>query len=46
MDTDNYLTDYEVFTENEIAEISAQGIALKNGRYIDFAVCDEVWAKV
>lgn len=45
MDTDNYLSDYEVFTESEIVGISAQGIALKNGGYIDFAVCAEVWAK-
>lgn len=46
MDIDKYLSDYEVFTENEIAEITAQGIALKNGMYIDFDVCAEVWAKV
>ena len=46
MGTDKYLTDCEVFTGSEIAEISAQGIELKNGMYIDFAVCAEVWAKV
>lgn len=45
MKIDNYLSDYEVFTENEIAEITAQGIVLNNGMYIDFAVCAEVWAK-
>lgn len=46
MDTDKYFSDYEVFTENEISEIDAQGIALKNGMYIDFDECAEVWAKV
>lgn len=46
MDIDKYFSDYEAFTENEIADISAQGITLKNGTYIDFDVCAEVWAKV
>ena len=45
MNTDSYFKDYEAFTENEISEITAQGIALKNGMYIDFAVCAEVWDK-
>lgn len=43
---DKYFADYESFTENEISEITAQGITLKNGMYIDFAECAEVWAKV
>lgn len=46
MDKDKYFSDYNAFTENEIHEISAQGIAMKNGMYIDFAECAEVWAKV
>ena len=46
MNKDNYFADYEAFTENEIFEITEQGIALKNGMYIDFAVCTEVWAEV
>ena len=31
MDLDKYFSDYEAFTENEIADIAAQGITLKNG---------------
>lgn len=45
MDKDKYFSDYEAFTENEILEITAQGIALKNGMYIDFAECAGVWDK-
>ncbi|MBE6664944.1 MAG: hypothetical protein E7603_01810 [Ruminococcaceae bacterium] len=45
MNKDNYFADYEAFTENEISEITAKGIALKNGLYIDFAVCAEMWNK-
>ncbi len=43
MDMDKYFSDYEAFTENEILEITAQGIMLKNGMFIDFAECAEVW---
>ena len=46
MDKDKYFSEYEAFTENEMLEITVQGIALKNGMYIDFAECAEVWAKV
>ena len=46
MDENKYFSDYEAFTENEILEITSQGISLKNGMYIDFAECAEVWAKV
>ena len=46
MDENKYFSDYEVFTENVILEITSQGISLKNGMYIDFAECAEVWAKV
>lgn len=46
MDKDKYFSDYEAFTENEVLEITTQGIALKNGMYINFAECAEVWAKV
>ena len=45
MDENKYFSDYEAFTENEIFEITAQGISLKNGMYIDFAECTEVWAR-
>ena len=45
MDENKYFSDYEAFTENEILEITAQGISLKNGMYIDFAECTEVWAR-
>lgn len=46
MDKDRYFSEYEAFTENEILEVAAQGIELKNGMYINFAECAEVWAKV
>lgn len=46
MDQETYFSDYDAFTEHDISEITANGIALKNGRCIDFAVCAEVWAKV
>ena len=46
MDKKKYLSDYEAFTENEISDISAQGIALKSGMYIDFNECTKVWAEV
>ena len=46
MDENKYFSDYEAFTENEILEITSQGISLKNGMYIDFAECAEVWTKV
>ena len=45
MDKKKYFSDYEAFTENEISNISAQGIALKNGMYIDFIECTKVWAE-
>ncbi len=45
MDKDKYFSDYEAFTENDILEITARGISLKNEMYIDFAECTEVWAK-
>ena len=37
MDKDRYFSEYEAFTENEILEVAAQGIELKNGMYINFA---------
>ena len=46
MDKYKYFSDYEAFTENEIFEITAQGITLKNGMLIDFAECAKVWDKV
>lgn len=46
MDKDKYFSYYEAFTENEILEITEQGIALKNGMYIGFAECTEIWAKM
>ena len=46
MDKDKYFSDYEAFTENEMLEITARGISLKNGMYIGFDECTGVWAKV
>ena len=46
MDKDKYFSDYEAFTDNEMLEVTSHGIALKNGMYINFAECAEVWAKV
>ena len=45
MDKDKYFSDYDAFTENEMLEITAQGITLKNGMVIDFVECTEVWAR-
>ncbi len=45
MDKKKYFADYEAFTEDEIYDISAQGITLRNGMYIDFNKCTEVWAE-
>ena len=42
MDKDKYFSDYDAFTENEMLEITAQGITLKNGMVIDFVECTEV----
>jgi len=44
MDKNKYFSDYEVFSENEILEITAQGILLINGMYIEFAKCAEIWS--
>lgn len=38
---DEYFSDYEAYTEDEIAEITSKGILLKNGMFIDFSVCAE-----
>lgn len=45
MDKDKYFSDYAAFTENEMLEITAQGITLKNGMVIDFVECTEIWAR-
>ena len=39
--TKTYFAEYEAFTENEISKITKNGIFLKNGVFIDFAVCAE-----
>ena len=36
---DAYFSDYEAYTENEIAGIASKGISLRNGMFIDFSVC-------
>ena len=46
MNEEQYFSDYRIFTEDEIAEISAQGITLKNGLYINFTECTQAWANV
>ena len=38
---DDYFSDYEAYTEGEIAEITSKGILLNNGVFIDFSVCAE-----
>lgn len=38
---DEYFSDYEAYTEDEIAEITSKGILLKNGMFIDFSACAE-----
>lgn len=43
MDKDAYFADYEAYTENEIAEVTAKGIILKNGGSIVFAECSETF---
>lgn len=43
---DEYFSNYEAFTENDLLEITSQGIALKNGMYIDFAKCAKHWARM
>ncbi len=40
-----YFSDYEAFTENEISEVTKNGISLRNGMYIDFSVCAENFKK-
>ena len=41
----SYFNDYDAFTENEISDVTENGIALRNGTFIDFEVCTETWAK-
>lgn len=42
---DIYFTDYEAYTENDIAEITHQGISLKMGKFIDFNECADTYMK-
>lgn len=42
---DTYFTDYEAYTENDIAEITRQGISLKMGKFIDFNECADTYMK-
>ena len=35
----SYFCDYDAFTEKEILEVTAHGISLRNGKYIDFCEC-------
>ena len=37
--SDEYFSDYEAYTEDEIKEITSKGISLKNGVFIDFSAC-------
>lgn len=43
--SENYFQDYDAYTENEILEITAEGIALKNGIFIDFKICADTFGK-
>ncbi|MBQ7314948.1 MAG: GNAT family N-acetyltransferase [Clostridia bacterium] len=43
---EQYFADYEVCTENDVSEITAKGIALKNEMFIDFEECTKMWAKM
>lgn len=45
IDKDNYFTDYEAYTENDIGEITHQGISLKMGKFIDFHQCADTFMK-
>ena len=38
---DIYFDNYEAFTEKEILSVTAKGITLRNGMYIDFNICAE-----
>ena len=38
---DTYFSNYESYTENEIAEITSKGVSLRNGMFIDFSACAE-----
>ena len=40
-----YFSNYEAYTEDEIAQITSKGISLKNGMFIDFSVCAENFKK-
>lgn len=39
---DTYFTDYEAYTENDIVEITHQGISLKMDNFIDFNECAHI----
>ena len=41
----DYFKDYEAYTENDIADITRQGISLKTGRFIDFNECADTYMK-
>ena len=45
IDKDNYFTDYEAYTENDIVEITHQGISLKMGKFMDFQQCADTFMK-
>ena len=42
---DTYFTDYEAYTENDIEEITHQGISLKMDNFIDFNECAHTYMK-
>lgn len=46
MDKEKHFLDYDYTTDSEITDISANGIALRCGTYIDFNECAKVWAEV
>ena len=42
---ETYFSDYEAVSEKDIADITQEGIVLKNGIFIDFSVCVENFKK-
>ena len=40
-----YFADYDAFTENEILEVTPNGISLRNGTFIDFSACVQNFQK-
>lgn len=46
MDTEPLAPDVAGVTDDEIAEVTEEGITLKNRTRIDFAVCAQIWDEI